>query len=507
MEGEEKPVGAQVEPAVPPAAPNVEPAAQQPQPHAVDADLFAPAPPIAPPAVVADMFAPAHPQVAPAPPAVVADNLEPPPVAPEAPAPHAAAPRRHGSREVPLVPIESVEDLPIAARRTPRNVGPPGEWYKVKPREIVVPESDDEEDDDEDDELAARVHLGDDTQPDPRTLAEALARPDAKKWREAADDEIEAHVLNGTWETCRPPPGANVLSCGWVLLKKYLADGSLERRKARLVVKGCGQRPGFDYIETFAPTVRMASIRTVLALSATEDLYLRSIDISHAFINGKLEEEIYMRQPEGYHFGNPGDVLRLRKSLYGLKQAPRVWNQTLHKKLKDLGFKRCKSDPSLYIYARGDVRIIVPIFIDDITISSTSVAEADKLVAELAEEFELRDLGETSYLLGIEIIRDRPNRSISLSQRQYIVDMLAQFKFSNCSAVTTPMEPGLHLTKAMCATTPEEIAEMRKVPYINAVGALMYLAVTTRPDIAYTTSTLARFNSNPGRQHCISSAI
>ena len=102
---------------------------------------------------------------------------------------------------------------------------------------------------------------------------------------------------------------------------------------------------------------------------STEDLYLRSIDISHAFINGKLEEEIYMCQPEGYHFGNPGDVLRLRKSLYGLKQAPRVWNQTLHKKLKDLGFKRCKSDPSLYIYARGDVRIIVPIFIDNITIS------------------------------------------------------------------------------------------------------------------------------------------
>ena len=88
-----------------------------------------------------------------------------------------------------------------------------------------------------------------------------------------------------------------------------MPDGSIERYKARLVAKGFSQRPGFDYTETFAPTVRMATIRTVLALSAVEDLHLRSIDISHAFINGELDEEIYMAQPEGYHFGNPGDVL------------------------------------------------------------------------------------------------------------------------------------------------------------------------------------------------------
>lgn len=166
-----------------------------------------------------------------------------------------------------------------------------------------------------------------------------------------------------------------------------------------------------------------------------------------------------------------------------------------------MGFTRVKSDASLYIYQKGDTRVIIPIYIDDITISSTSDKETDRVVNQLSERFELHDLGPTSYLLGIEIIRDRPNHTISLSQRQYIVDMLDRFGFTGCTLVQTSMQPGLKLCEEMCAKTPEECAEMRKVPYINAVGALMYLATCTRPDIAYTVSQLARFNSNPGMQH------
>ena len=111
----------------------------------------------------------------------------------------------------------------------------------------------------------------------------------------------------------------------------------MERYKARLLAKGFAQRPGYDYIETFAPTVRMASLRVVLALSALEDLDLRSLDISHAYVNGTLEEEVYMEQPDGFHFGNPGDVLRLRKSLYGLKQAGCQWYDLLVKILNKAG--------------------------------------------------------------------------------------------------------------------------------------------------------------------------
>ena len=130
----------------------------------------------------------------------------------------------------------------------------------------------------------------------------------------------------------------------------------------------------------------------MLAISALEELDLRSVDISHAFINGELEEEIYMEQPDGFHFGNPGDVLKLVKSLYGLKQAGRVWNKTLHAMLLKLGFSRLHSDASLYVYPRDSVCLMVPVFIDDITIASNSAAESDRIVEELSEAFKLRDL-------------------------------------------------------------------------------------------------------------------
>ena len=132
--------------------------------------------------------------------------------------------------------------------------------------------------------------------------------------------------------------------------EKFQADGTLERLKG----KGCSQRPGFDYLpdKTYSPTPRPGTLRSTLARAAFEDRALRSVDISHAFINGELEEEIYMQQPEGYHFGAPGDVLHLRKSLYGLKQAGRVWNQTLHDTLGTMG-SRLRSDASFYLYTGG----------------------------------------------------------------------------------------------------------------------------------------------------------
>ena len=153
------------------------------------------------------------------------------------------------------------------------------------------------------------------------------------------------------------------------------------------------------------------------------------------------------------------------------------------------------------MFIRDDVRIILPVFVDDITLACKSSSVLDQTVKELATHFKLHDLGPTSYLLGIKVERDRPNRRIYLSQRQYIVDMLDKYGLSNANPVSTPMDPGSKLSTSMAPQSEDDVIFMNSVPYINAVGSLMYLAITSRPDIAYSVGVLARFNSNPGPLH------
>ena len=209
-----------------------------------------------------------------------------------------------------------------------------------------------------------------------------------------------------------------------------------------------------------------------------------------------------MDQPEGFEVGGPDYVCRLRKSLYGLKQAGRVWNQKLNHTLVNLmGFTRIESDHSVYVFTRGDARIILPVFVDDMTLVSKDQVLLDSIVAELSSHFKLRDLGATDYLLGIKIERNWATHQIFLSQRQYIVDMLERFGLSTANGVTTPMDPGLKLSVTMSCATPEDSAYMKDVPYMNATGAAMYLACTSRPDIAYAVGVLCRFNACPGPMH------
>jgi hypothetical protein len=245
----------------------------------------------------------------------------------------------------------------------------------------------------------------------------------------------------------------------------------------------------------------MATLRLILAIAAREDLELRSVDISSAFLNGVLDEVIYMKQPEGFHQGGPNHVCKLSKAIYGLKQAARQWNKKLHQVLTTMGFKRLESDRSVYIYIKGDVRIIVPIFIDDITLASKSKSALDHAVRELGQHFKLRDLGPTRQLLGMEIIRDHKAHTLSICQRHYIVSMLERYGMTECKPVSTPMNPGIALTKDMGPKSENELQEMQTIPYLSAVGSLMYLAITSRPDISFAVGYLARFNSNPGLAH------
>ena len=282
---------------------------------------------------------------------------------------------------------------------------------------------------------------------------------------------------------------SSVLS-GYLRKVKRNADGSVDRYRARLVAKGYNQHPGFDYLEVFAPTVRLSSIRVILTLAALQDLHLHSLDVSHAYLNGEMDCEVYMAQPEGFVEGDPkAKVCLLQKAIYGSKHGGNRWNKKMRSVLESLDFRQTYSDASIYIYSKDGVTIILPVFV------------VQSFIAQLSQHFKIRDLGPTTQLLGIKIDRDRAKRSISLSQRQYCLDVLDRFGMADCKPISTPMEPGLRLSRTQSPQNAQEAATMRQTPYLSAVGALMYLATTTRPDIAYTVGVLARFNSNPGWTH------
>jgi len=393
---------------------------------------------------------------------------------------------------------EEPDNRPLAVRRARRNVQPPGEWWKIREPTPAISESDSDEEDGDGEQHVNVVGVG---ELEPQTYNQAVKGRDAVKWNEAMVEEYNAHLANDTWTIVKLPPDKMVVPSKWVYRIKHNADGSIERFKARLVAKGFTQRPGIDYFETFASTMRHATIRIILALAAIEDLHLRSVDVSHAFINSEIDTEVYMAQPCGFVQHGPEYVCKLNKSIYGLKQSPRLWSEKLGSAMNELGFTKAYSDPSLYIYDRDNIKIIVPVFVDDITLASKSNEALDKFVVDLGKYFKLRDLGPTSLLLGVEISRNRAKRMIYLSQRQYIINKLDEFKMTDCNPVGTPMLPGLKLSTEQSPQTLEEKEEMKEIPYINAVGSLLYLAILTRPDIAFAASTLARFNSNPGMAH------
>ncbi|SJL19090.1 uncharacterized protein ARMOST_22698 [Armillaria ostoyae] len=339
---------------------------------------------------------------------------------------------------------------------------------------------------------------------EPRSFCEAMGCPpeEAASWHEAAMQEIQALIENGVFELVKCPPNRKADGSRWVFKVKRNADGSIEHHKARLVAKGYSQRPGFDYTETFSPTPKWAALRAVLALGALEDLELWSVDISSAFLNGELTEEVYMEQPEGFEEKGKEWVWCLFKSLYGLKQAGREWHKKLHATLTDaMGFEQVKCEHSIWVYKRDDERIIVPVFVDDMTIAARTPEDVSKVIDDLKKHFKLCDLGPTSYLLGVEIKRDHARRTLTLSQRQYILDILQRVGMADCNPVSTPLDPNVKLTADQSPKTPEEYEMMWTIPYLNVLGSVAYLAIATRPDVAYPVSVLSRFSKNPGTAH------
>lgn len=335
----------------------------------------------------------------------------------------------------------------------------------------------------------------------PVTYEEALKGPYAKQWKEAIDIELAALVKNGTWKEVIPPGGANLISTKWVFDIKTPDGKVLDRFKARLVARGFSQKYGVDYTETFAPTVRMATLRTFFAITAVEDRECRHYDIGNAFTESECKEDLFLSKPKGVNV-TEGYVLKVLRSIYGLKQAARDWNKLLKSHLIDMGFEQSLGDPCLFTHAERGIVILV--YVDDI-LASAKKGERHQLDwfyrnlhVGLDGRFNTKDLGEVKKILGIRVTRNRSKRYIELDQTHYLEKVLSKFGYTQekHKGVTTPCENYENLRPA----GPKD-KRIDPTWYREVIGSLMYAMIYTRIDIAFILGRLAQYMQDPAEHH------
>lgn len=328
----------------------------------------------------------------------------------------------------------------------------------------------------------------------PKTFLEALK---SEEFTAAMKSEMTSLEDTGTWSVCELPPGKHPVGCKWVYTIKFNPDGTIERFKALLVAKGYTQIEGLDYIDTFSPVAKMGTVRLLLRLAASKNWSITQMDIINAFLNGDLDEEIYMTMPPGYSqltgkSWPKNYVCKLHKSLYGLKHASRQWNQKLSSVILADGFTQAPSDHSLFVKCTSDVFLAILVYVDDILLigSNDDAVVAFKDVLKAA--FKLRDLGPAKYFLGFEIARNETG--ISINQRKYVLELLEDAGLLGCKPLSVPMEPNLKMS-----STDGDLLEDPSV-YRRIVGRLLYLT-HTRPDITYAVHKLSQYMSQPRSVH------
>ena len=328
---------------------------------------------------------------------------------------------------------------------------------------------------------------------EPQTYKEAVNSTESLMGKEAIKSEIDSILHNHTWELVDLPSGCKPLSSKWIFKRKRKVDGSIDKYKARLGIKGFRQTEGLDYFDTYSSVTRINSIRMVLAIAALKDLEVHQMDVKTAFLNGDLNEEIYMEQPEGFSaLGQEMKVCRLVKSLYGLKQAPKQWHEKFDNVMLSRGFKINECDKCVYVKDDEHGYVIVCLYVDDMLI----VGNDDKMITStknmLNSRFDMKDMGFSNIILGIKI--KRTSDGLVLSKSHYIDNILGKFDKDNSGITRTPVDVTLHFSK----NKGESVAQ---VEHSRVIGSLMYLMSCTRPDIAYAVNKLSRYTSIPGAMH------
>jgi len=283
------------------------------------------------------------------------------------------------------------------------------------------------------------------------------------------------------------PKGTNLVSCKWVFKYKHDENGNITKRKARLVARGFSQRFGIDYLYTFSPTLKLYSLRIIVAITVQRNFKIMQIDINAAYLNAKLTEDIYIKPPERYNNGSNQGYWKLKKALYGLKQAGRQWNDELNNSLLDMNFRRLVSEPCIYIKENEakEIICIITVYVDDILIIGK---DKDVLFVkdQIKEKYKIKDIGEVDFVIGIKF--EKVSNGYILHQRGYLNELLKKCNLTRCNPTrnTKPVEDTNLRSKSYNETT-----------YRSAIGNLLYLAVSTRPDIMFSVSRGARKNNNP----------
>jgi hypothetical protein len=303
----------------------------------------------------------------------------------------------------------------------------------------------------------------------PSPHVQALASSDVAQWRQAVDEEMASLQGNRMWDLQPLPPGRKAVACRRVFALKRDAKGAVERYKARLVAKGFSQKPGVDYGDIWAPVSQYKTLRILLAVVATEGLHLHQLDIKTAFLNGDIEEDIYMVQPPGYHKAGDARVCRLRRALYGLKQASRSWHLELKVFLAEAGFEASDADPCLFVKRLSIGLVFVLVYVDDMLVAAPTPKDVVAVKAQIMSKFEARDMGEAGLFLGMSIVRDRSNRLLWLHQGRYARDVAARFGMTEARAMSAPRARETKLRRGDLGGQPTD------QPYAEVVGSLMYL--------------------------------
>lgn len=331
---------------------------------------------------------------------------------------------------------------------------------------------------------------------EPLTFQQAVNGTNAQEWKQAMEEEMNSLKTSKVWELVEVPKNSTIVENKWVYKLKTDTNGNIQKFRARLVAKGFSQREGIDFNETFSPVVRFDSIRILLTVIVQENLVLKQFDVKTAFLNGDIEEVIYMKQPTGFNDGTTR-VCKLLKSLYGLRQSSRCWNQRIKVFLTNYGLNQSKADPCIYMLIKNNLIILlVSIYIDDGLVAGIDEETVNDFLCALEKEFDITS-GDADTYLGLQIERQNDG-SILLRQSAYTRKILNKFNLEQANALAIPADPHQRLDVNL---NDGEKTELTTAPYREAVGSLLYLSKGTRPDISFSVSMVSRYMEKPTKLH------